>query len=338
MSESEGTVKTIGTHSGSFHCDEALACFLLQLTKEFHESHSKIIRTRDTEVLNSLDILVDVGAVYDPSTHRYDHHQRGFTETFSPNHKTKLSSAGLIYKHFGREVILQEMQNLNVSPIDEDTVTLIYHRLYEKFIEAIDGVDNGVEQYPAEVKPNYYVGTTLSQRVGAMLPPWNRPQDSAELDRRFQLAKKMAGEEFLQHLRYNLESWLPARTLVEQSLRNRMEVSPSGQIILLDSCCPWKEHLETIEREMGLEGQVKYILFADQSQNWRVQAVPVSPDSFSSRLALPEPWRGKRDEELSQLLDLPGCVFVHASGFIGGHLTKEGALQMAEKALAFDSQ
>ena len=31
---------------------------------------------------------------------------------------------------------------------------------------------------------------------------------------------------------------------------------------------------------------------------------------------------------------IPGCVFVHASGFIGGHATFEGALEMARKALA----
>ena len=30
---------------------------------------------------------------------------------------------------------------------------------------------------------------------------------------------------------------------------------------------------------------------------------------------------------------IPGCVFVHSSGFIGGNLTKEGALEMAIKTM-----
>lgn len=30
---------------------------------------------------------------------------------------------------------------------------------------------------------------------------------------------------------------------------------------------------------------------------------------------------------------MPGCVFVHASGFIGGNDTYEGALQMARLSL-----
>ena len=49
-----------------------------------------------------------------------------------------------------------------------------------------------------------------------------------------------------------------------------------------------------------------------------MQAVPVSPESFASRKALPEVWRGLRDDVLSKASGVDGCVFVHASGFIGG--------------------
>jgi hypothetical protein len=60
------------------------------------------------------------------------------------------------------------------------------------------------------------------------------------------------------------------------------------------------------------------VLYPDESAKWRIQAVPRSPDSFESRKALPEPWRGLRDEELSAKTGVPGCIFIHASGFIGG--------------------
>jgi len=51
--------------------------------------------------VDPLDIVVDVGGVYSPEKHRYDHHQRGFTEVFGYGgfDKTKLSSAGLVYKY-----------------------------------------------------------------------------------------------------------------------------------------------------------------------------------------------------------------------------------------------
>lgn len=57
-----------------------------------------VTRTRDPKILDTCDIVVDVGAVYDPETLLFDHHQRGFTEIFGNGFKTKLSSAGLIYK------------------------------------------------------------------------------------------------------------------------------------------------------------------------------------------------------------------------------------------------
>ena len=72
---------TIGTHSGTFHCDEVLACFLLSKHQEF--SKHKILRTRDESLLAKCDIVVDVGSVFDPATKRYDHHQKTFNETFS---------------------------------------------------------------------------------------------------------------------------------------------------------------------------------------------------------------------------------------------------------------
>ena len=55
----------IGTHNGSFHCDEALGCYLLQKTDRF--KGSEVVRSRDQEVLKDLDIVIDVGGVYDPS-------------------------------------------------------------------------------------------------------------------------------------------------------------------------------------------------------------------------------------------------------------------------------
>ena len=51
------------------------------------------------------------------------------------------------------------------------------------------------------------------------------------------------------------------------------------------------------------------------------------------RLSLLEEWRGIRDQALSDLSGIEGCIFVHASGFIGGNKTKEGALEMARRTM-----
>lgn len=51
------------------------------------------------------------------------------------------------------------------------------------------------------------------------------------------------------------------------------------------------------------------------------------------RLSLPREWQGLRDKELSDKSGIPGCVFVHANGFIGGNETYDGVLAMAKYSL-----
>lgn len=65
----------------------------------------------------------------------------------------------------------------------------------------------------------------------------------------------------------------------------------------------------------------------------RVHAVPKSSGSFECRLHLPKAWCGLRDKELDEVSGLKDCIFVHRSGFIGAHATKEGAIAMAESSI-----
>lgn len=56
-------MKKIGTHNGVFHCDEALACAILRSLPEFDKA--EVVRTRDQKLLDTCDIVVDVGGVFD---------------------------------------------------------------------------------------------------------------------------------------------------------------------------------------------------------------------------------------------------------------------------------
>ncbi|ORX89232.1 metal-dependent protein hydrolase [Basidiobolus meristosporus CBS 931.73] len=318
--------KTIGTHNGTFHCDEALGLYLMKLTQGFQDA--KIVRTRDESKLAECDAVIDVGGEYQPEKLRFDHHQRGFSEVFSADFKTKLSSAGLIYKHYGKEIIASQLSLSQEDP----KVELLYQKMYKDFVEALDAIDNGISQYPQDIEPKYEDRTDLAARVGRLNPWWN--QTDVDLDSRFEKAMELAGGEFVERLRFLGLAWLPARDLVVKAVNTRMEVHESGQILIFDSPCPWKEHLFEIEKELNLEKKPIYVLFPDGlSGAYRVQAVPVSPNSFESRRPLPEAWRGYRDGELSEKSQVEGCIFVHHSGFIGGNQTKDGALQMATKAL-----
>ncbi|KAK1257425.1 hypothetical protein QJS04_geneDACA020098 [Acorus gramineus] len=200
---------------------------------------------------------------------------------------------------------------------------------------AIDAIDNGINQFDTDKPPKYVNNTTLSSRVGRLNLDWMDPDQSQEKENEaFQRAMVLAGSEFLENVCFHARSWLPARSIVMECLTAREKIDPSGEIMVLDRFCPWKLHLFELEEEMKIDPPIKYVLYQDdRSKHWRVQAVAVSPDKFESRRPLPLRWRGLRDEDLSKVSGIPGCVFVHMSGFIGGNQSYDGALAMARAAL-----
>lgn len=378
----------IGTHSGHFHADEALAVFMLRQLPQYAPDRASLVRTRDPALLEQCHIVVDVGGEYDAARHRYDHHQRTFTTTFPGRTATRLSSAGLVWLHFGRSIIARRLEaaaaaaatagdnnnNTDTKKTGEDApeVTVLHEKIYETFVEAVDAHDNGVSKYDAGalaaagLEPRYSSGAyTLGAMVARLNPAWNDPQPEdpteaqAAEDARFEVASARIGEEFARSLDYYARSWLPAREIVAAAHARRLEFDPLGRVMIFEGqSVPWKDHLYTLEEEeqqkKKQEGQeaaetsssesdnkrVLYVLYPEKptpGSKWRVQAVPETSDSFQSRKALPDPWRGARDAQLDEVagLDAKGAVFVHASGFIGGHQTFEGAREMAAKACAF---
>lgn len=67
--------------------------------------------------------------------------------------ETRLSSAGLIYRHFGRQVIAN-ICGWDIQKKSQD-IELLYMKLYKNFVEQFDGNDNGVSRYPPDIKPKY---------------------------------------------------------------------------------------------------------------------------------------------------------------------------------------
>jgi len=282
----------------------------------------------------------------------YDHHQRGFNEVFDGSHSTKLSSAGLVYKHFGKAIISQQT---GLQQDSSDT-ELLYQKLYDDLIEAFDGNDNGISPYDPTVLSTHGIekrfsdsGFTLASVVNRYNHAFTQASetDSAETkqakeDERFAHASAFTGQQFTMELSDKYRSWLPARAVVKKCYEERAQWEQGGRIMVLPykkEGVPWSDHLYTLERESGkpsAEAQVLYVLFpenGEQDSKWRIRAVSVEGGGFQNRRDLPDAWKGLRDEELSRTAGVEGGVFVHASGFIGGNKTFDGALAMAKKAV-----
>ncbi|KAK4885211.1 hypothetical protein RN001_001482 [Aquatica leii] len=328
-------IQRIGTHSGVFHCDEALACFMLKQLPDFADA--EIVRTRDETVLETCNIVVDVGGIYNPKQNRFDHHQRDFTDSLTSvrpdlakNRNIKLSSAGLVYAHFGMEV-LSEILNKNKINVVPASIPSIYLHVYDSFIQEIDAIDNGVP-ICSEGQALYQINSSISARVQKLNPAWNSKSIQTH-DELFQDAMAYVGAEFTDKILEASTIWWPARAIVLKSLLERNKFYKTGEIIELEERCPWVEHLFSLEEELNIAGHTKFVLFLDRDQSCRVQCVPVTPGSFVCRKFLHEDWRGIKDSELSKVADIDGCIFCHHTGFIGGNKTKDGALQMAIKSL-----
>jgi len=353
------STKLIATHSGTFQADEALGVWLLRQTAAYR--NSPLIRTRDPKVYSTADIVLDVGGVYDHDRKMYDHHQREYGERFAPTKRiraggveeeeercTELSASGLIYRHYGREVVRN-----NYPGLSHDDLELVYTRMYDNFLETIDAIDTGVEMVtgPPGARLVYGDSTGLSCCVGRLNPRWNEIDDNdpnggpPDITKRFEEASALCGAAFTNLLVPLVESTLPARAIVEKAVVERYALDASGEIALFpNGGLPWRTHLYDIEKEQGLSDEegggsssaplVKFVLYTDQAGMWRVQAVTVEGQAFENRLSLPQEWRGVRDGDLTEIAGIAGCKFCHAAGFIGGNETFEGALEMARVALS----
>lgn len=333
--------KSIGTHSGTFQADEAMGVWMLQQLEQYR--HSPVIRSRDPDVLASCHIVLDVGGIYNHAQLRYDHHQRDYDERFPPTPSkgqpaeharcTKLSASGLIYRHYGRELLQSFYPSLT-----GDYLEIAYFKIYDLLLEALDAIDTGVEIVPGDTPVLYKDSTGLSSRVNRLNPRWNEIDENTGHppvpDERFALAVDCCGQEFLSVMTVVVESDLPAFSIVAQAFGQRFETDESGCVLCFpNGGLPWKQHLYELEREHDAVGAIKFVLYQDQSDMWRVQAVTVEGQSFTNRLSLPSAWRGLRDAQLENVCQIPAVRFVHAAGFIGGADSYESALNMARRTL-----
>lgn len=64
-------------------------------------------------------------------------------QDFHPSLKpvVKLSSAGLIYAHFGKRVIASI---IGEASVESDIVSVLFGQVYRNFVSEVDAIDNGI--------------------------------------------------------------------------------------------------------------------------------------------------------------------------------------------------
>jgi len=300
-------MKKIVVHSGGFHADDlfATATTLLYLEKEgYSREQVEIIRTRDKGIIETADFVLDVGGVFDEATFRFDHHQEfgaGERENGIP-----YASFGLVWHSLGPKLGLSEYVLTYVD---------------ERMVQTIDALDNGVDVFgeSAALIPHVYI---LQSAIRALHPTWN--EENYSLNDAFFKALEIARTLLDREIR-NAVSEEEGREII----RNQYELTRDSmpELLVLDGHYPYGSSVESMP-------EVRFVVKpSEDGQTWKVRTVRKGRKSFEARTLFPESWAGKRDEELAEITGVPGAVFVHNKRFIAVAKTKEGALELAKKAL-----
>lgn len=110
----------------------------------------------------------------------------------------------------------------------------------QKFIEGIDANDNGISAFPSDIKPKFESALSITGMIAALNPAWNEPAIDTDVDKRFEEASILIGEQFLKKLDFYGKAWLPARDIVIDALEQSQNLDPNGRILHLPRFCPWK--------------------------------------------------------------------------------------------------
>lgn len=293
------------THGKAFHADDVCAAAVLYLLGLV----SSLFRTRNRMKVESADIAIDVGYVYNPERNRYDHHQEGGAG-IRPN-GIPYASFGLVWKHWGEQLCGSA-----------EVAELVDAHL----VQSVDATDCGHDLY-ANLTYQGAAPHTVSDIIWAYNPDWDKNPTGEDFDRQFMLAVEVAKEMIYNAIRQAV-GCIKAKEIVLQSLA----VADDPQILVLDCFCPRRDwQVAVIELE-----SVRFVLFPSEAGQWSIQAVPVGRGFSAVKRRLPASWLGKRDWELRQLTGVDDAIFCHNAGFVAVAHSKEGALKMAHLALADD--
>ncbi len=324
----ETTTITIQTHDKRFHTDDVGAVSLLTTYYAQKKTEVQLIRSRNQELLKKADILIDVGGVYDPDTQRYDHHQDDCNEVFDDGFAIPLSSIGMVWKHFGKELLAMYIEvhpEFNALNNWYDHIDKIHTEVYLKSIQEIDAHDNGVPSIEGG-KRNYWTHLSLGSIISAL----NTPDTNNENDQMiaFQNAVDLFGKIFEIKLEDIIRKYFDY-TMSYDIVKKYMEEAPDNREYLIIT-----DKVPTIYKCLGKLDpgcKTKFLIFH-------------TPDESEITIRT----RGRKDDIYTPIVPLldhdKSCeylgedrkndlIFVHKALFIAKTKTIETAIKLVGYAL-----
>lgn len=322
LSDTEPSVFKVITHSGRFHSDEVMAIGILGMYLEtlFPRTGLSITRTRDkamlTEAINNPEtFLVDVGLTYDANKLCFDHHQVSFTDTFSDTHDIPLSSCGLIYRHYGRQLI--DAIGLQIYPDRSYDLDHVYNKVYNWLILPIDANDNGVS-FVERTDLLRYNPVTLPQIIGRMnQPDVNSDEQRTYFDDACELSAQIFEDCVFRVLRDSHEFVTEEPVFLEDVRTSEFE-----EVLVLSKAI----NVGPLLRKHDPDQQFKLVIAPSSRDTWLLWTVNTHHSQFEHLVSYISQADAKE-------LYGDSIVFIHKAGFCGEAKTKDVALGVAEESL-----
>lgn len=292
--------KILVTHDGNFHADDLFACATLVLWCEKNKQSFKIIRTRDGEKIKNADIVFDVGGIYDVETDRFDHHQKGGAGKH--DNGIEYSSFGLIWKKYGKEICGSKESAKIVD---------------DKLVASIDAGDNGFDL----IEKKHEIFPYLIQDVFSIFRPTSL--ESMNNDEQFKKAFIWAKEILKREIKKSNDQ-IEITKIIQTFYKNSID----KKLVVIGT-----PNISRYEIWDALQDFPEPLFVVYKSDEWRIVAMRLHPDSFGNRKDFPKNWAGLRDEEFQKISGITDGVFCHKNLFLVGAKSKEGAIKLAEKAL-----
>lgn len=298
--------KTIVTHNGSFHADDIFACATLGLYLEQKKIPYRIIRTRDENLIHNADYVVDVGGGYDHTLKHYDHHQPGGAGK-RPN-DVPYAAFGLVWKHYGP---------LLCGGNDE-----VIYDLDRRIVQPIDAIDNGISvSEPTQLGICDY---GIHGIVGAYQNTWKETKKQES-----QLKNFLSLVNFFKSLvKREIECSFDRLEMV-QKIQEIYETTTDKTILEI----PYHVSIGALLQVLDKHKEVMFIV-SRSNTHWKALALRKEACSFENRKSMPIHWAGKRGLEFAEITGVPDAIFCHNARFLAVAKTREGAWELARKALA----
>lgn len=300
--------KLVVTHNGTFHMDDVFACAAVILWMKKHGMKWNIIRTRDESIIEKADIVFDVGLIHDPARMRFDHHQKGGAGF----HKNGIPFAafGLVWSSLGKDIC--------------DGNDFVWEGIEKLLVCEIDASDNGVNTSTPIYEGVFPYG--IGGYFKMNLPTWKEPEINK--DTLFQKVVSIATEILAREIT-RLHHTSEAFNILE---KDYME-SADKRLVITNTPFSRGEIQKYIQSDRFPE--LVYVVFPDQDYGrWRVLCGYTQKGIFDMKKPLPESWRTLRGEAFQQVSGVATADFCHQSGFFASADSREGAIELAQKALA----